>query len=320
MRGSRLIGLGATTLALSAAIALGGAVSAQAIDPGLTWDGATTQTVPYGAYWQFSATGHTADSVASPWTARVGFSGGPSGYTPDSGAYQLDMQTVPVFISAQSGAPVLDVGEYEITLALVDVGSVEYPAPSPVTLVVRPAALALEVRVVPDPSNPRNAIVSTRFTGDDVQNLLDQYTAPGTPEGTMTVELRDADGQVVQTFTAERDADDRVFASSFYWQDVPAGEYTATAAFALTGGGAANFDISDAAPAAFTAAGPQPGSTSTATPAPSAPATANVGPTVPLWAPIALGVVAAGLIALIVVQGVRLARLRRPVAATGKAD
>ncbi len=309
--------MGAATLVLSGSLVLGGATAAFAFDPEITWDGPTTVTVPYGGSWGFSATATNADFTMGPWEAKVEWDG-PGGYEPDYGSFSVEPWTVEAYIYPNPEEPVLDVGEYSANLFLVDNVNTEYPAPSPVELIVTPAVLAIEVDVTADAANSRNAIVSVQFTGDDVQNLQDPYQAAGTPAGTLTIEIRDSDGEVAQTFTVERDDDDRRFASSFYWQDVPGGDFTATAEFSITGSGAANFDITDAAPFSFTAAGPEPGSTSTATPAPSAAASAGGDPTVPLWAPIALGVVSAGLIALIVVQAVRVGRLRRPAAVAGE--
>jgi len=312
-----VIGMGAVSLALGSALALGGATSAIAADPEITWDGPTTVTIPYGGYWGFSATATNADFLLGPWEAKVDWTG-PGGYEPTYGAFVVEPFTVSAFISPSAEEPVLDVGEYTANLFLVDNASNEYPAPSPVEVTVTPAVLGIEVRIAADPTNSRNAIVSAQFTGEDLGNLMDPFQAAGTPAGTLTIEIRGSDGEVAQTFTVERDDDDRQFASSFYWQDVPGGDFTATGVFSMTGGGAANFDVSDAAPFAFTAAGPEPGSTSTATPAPSAAAAPNGDPTVPLWAPIALGLVSAGLIALIIVQAVRVGRLRRPAAAAGE--
>lgn len=314
-----MIGMGAASLALGGALVLGGATSAFAVDPEITWDGPTSVTIPYGGYWGFSATVTNADFTRSPWEAKVEWTG-PGGYEPDYGSFDIEPWTLSAFISPNPEQPVLGVGEYSASLFMVDNVDTEFPAPSPVELIVTPAVLDIEVRVAADATNSRNAIVSAWFTGDDLQNLQDPYQAAGTPAGTLTIEIRGSDGEVVETFTVERDDDDRQFASSFYWQDVPGGDYTATAEFSMTGAGAANFDVSDAAPFVFTATGPEPGSTSTATPAPSTAAAPSGGPTVPLWTPIALGIVSAGLIALIVVQAVRVGRLRRPAAAAGEAS
>jgi hypothetical protein len=317
---SRRVGLRVAVIALVAAAMTGGAAgaaygAATDTDPQFTFD-STSLTIEYGQGWYLQATARAADSPEM-WQATAGtVAGAPSGYAPIWSSFEVDSTTVIAYLAPADGARPLPAGTYSGTLELkINAGAGPDTATTPpATLTVTPAALGIDLKVGSDPSNPANAIVSARLTGDFADNYIpsSEPTAGLSPAGTWTISISDADGEVAHEFTANRSAGDDVLGVSSYWSDVPPGVYTARATFTLSGESAENFTVTQPSPLTFSPT-PQPGATSTATAAPPAPPAApDSGLTLPGWIPIAAGILTAGLIALAVVQIVRLRKAGLP--------
>jgi hypothetical protein len=298
--------IGALALVLGGAA--GGAQATPAEDPPFTLVMTTPSvSVEYGQPWYLEAHSAEAGNVFGEFTGSGTLSGTPAGYVPLTGAYKPDAGSTNVYMAPAANTRTLPAGAYQATLTMTGFAtSVSATAP----LTISPAALGITLAVAADPSNPANAIVSARFTGSFADTFFSTAdpSGPVTPAGTWTIRVTDGDGVVANEFTADRTDQDDILGVSSYWSDVPPGEYTATAAFTPAGDSAGNFAITDAAPVAYSAAA-APGSGSTAPPAPPAPpATESAGMALPLWVPIAAGVLSAGLLALLIVQIVRLRR------------
>jgi hypothetical protein len=318
----------ATSLAagaiLTALLGGGAALSAQAApaEPPpytLVFD-QTSATFTYGDYWYLQATAAGAGLAMAPFAVTGSLTGAPSGYAPTYTTYLTNGNADSVaFIGASATERPLPAGSYtaSLTLSPFDGAAEGATTNPPATITIAPAALTVVLQAQADPSNPANAIVSARFTGPFLDNYFTSSdpTTPLTPAGTWKIEVTDADGQVAHEFSAQRIDTDAVLATSTYWPDVAAGEYTIRASFATTGASSQNFSITDATPITYTAS-PAPGATSTASPAPPAPPAADdAGLTLPLWIPLLAGVFSAGLLALLIVQIVRLRRAGAPAGA-----
>jgi hypothetical protein len=320
MRG-RILSISAVTAAvLLFSGAAAGSAGAAKLDPPYTLAFATTAyTFEYGQYWFLEAHSPEGNSLAfGNFTAEGTLSGTPSGYTPTVGAYSPDISTTNAYMTPSTTARPLPPGDYEATLSIRAFDGAGEPAttPTPAHLTITPAALGITLQVVADPSNPANAIIAARFTGAFVDTFFSTSdpAAPLSPAGTWRILVEDADGEIAHEFSADRADDDDILAVSTYWSDVPPGAYTARAAFTPAGASADTFTISDASPVPYTAAA-APGSGSTAPPAPPAPPPSeDAGMTLPLWIPIVAGVLTAGLLALMIVQIVRLRRAGSPMA------
>jgi hypothetical protein len=109
-----------------------------------------------------------------------------------------------------------------------------------------------------------------------------------------------------------------VLATSFYWQGAEPGfVYTASADFIGSGSSANNFSVSSASDFSYTAPESQRAEpTSTATAQPNTELPQPAGFSLPLWALIVVGLLVAGLAALVTVLSVRLRR--RPKPSTGE--
>jgi hypothetical protein len=310
----------ATGVLLAAVIGAGGAGTAQAAmrisDPTITWD-ATSTTAEYGEYWTLSAVVTDAAVADGAWTASGTLSGVPSGYATSFSAFPSDATTVLAYVAPAADARPLPAGSYtaNLTMTSYDGTGPAFNAPSAATLTITPAALGMTLSVTPDPSNPTNAIISTALTGPFRNNFftITDPQGPLPPVGSWRIVVTDEGGQTVYDDEIERTDTQDVMGASSYWSDVSPGTYTVKASFTATGGAASNFAITAPAPVTYTAA-PAPGSTSTATPAPPAPPPAadDAGMTLPAWIPLVAGVVTAGLIALLIVQIVRLRRAGVP--------
>jgi hypothetical protein len=313
-----IVAVAAGVLLFSGAAASAGAAK---LDPPYTVAfNPTEYTYEYGAYWFLEAHSPEGGLAFNEFTSEATMTGTPSGYTPATGAYHPDGLTTNAWVAPSTTARPLPVGSYTATVTIRAFGGAGEPTstPTPATLTITPAALGITLQVIADPSNPSNAILSARFTGGFVDTFFttDDPLAPLTPAGTWRILVRDADGETAHEFTVARTDTDDVLAVSDYWSDVPPGDYTAQAAFTPTGASADNFTFTDATPVAYSAEAP-PGSGSTAPPAPPAPpASEDAGMTLPLWIPIVAGIVTAGLLALMIVQIVRLRRAG-PRVATG---
>ncbi len=299
-----------------------GAAAAMADDRPIVFTDPTTVELEYGQYWSFDLLAQDDPGPYYADTVVLSGAGIPSGYTPYYyGSIGAGMSTIAHITVSDTLRP-LNAGTYQITATIsddypYDDGSYTWTTTSPATLKINPAKIGAELRVVADPSNGENAIVTARFTGRFVDDYYSSTfdTAPLSPAGVWKITLADADGTVVTERSIERTAGDDVLATSFYFTDGEPGEqYTATAAFTPSGTSATNFSMTQPADFAYTAADVQrPTPTSTATAAAVEPPAPSSDFALPLWALIAAGVLGAGLIALVAVFAVRTVR-SQPIA------
>ena len=316
----RIAGRLTAAAALALLMTAGGAVAARAAasdDPGTTWDAPST-SAEYGEYWQLSATAPNGDASFGPWTASGTLSNTPSGYAPSFTVFQSDPGTLVAYAGPQIGGRPLGAGTYTATLTLTENnGTGPSYTSGPATVTITPAALTMTLHVVADPSNPANAIISSELTGSFRENFFTASYPDGPlgPAGTWTITATDENGDVVHEATVDRPDTSDLMGVSSYWSDVPPGTYTVRAAFTTSGAAAGNFAITAPNPVTYTAA-PAPGATSTASPAPPAPppTPGDAGMTLPGWIPLIAGILSAGLLALLIVQIVRLRRTGVPTA------
>ena len=308
--------LGAGVLLAAFALSQAGASSAQADGPGaIAWNDPIAVTVEYGQQWGFEATGAMTFSLAGPWTGTVTFHGGPSGYHPGVYSYQYDHATTIVSAYNDFTAAALGPGTYTVD-ATVTNGVDSYTTTTPASLVISPAALGLDIRVLADPNNPAGAIVTAQFTGrfvDEYQSSFYDGVALS-PAGEWHITIEDEDGEVAIERNLERSAGDDVLATSFYWTGAkPDKQYTATAEFTPTGSSNANFEIGSATAFAYTAPvdpRPTPSSTATAKPAADIPESSGLG--LPLWALVLIIVLLVGLGVVVTILSVRLSKRPGP--------
>ncbi len=281
-----------------------------------SFDGPASLTLEYGEYWGFYAHGDSNFEQAIINNALVLTSTGvPSSYTPRVETNRDSYTGTWAYVTGSYETPLLGAGSYTFSLAakpgfayaLCDpvVGQTAPPA----SLVITPAKLGIELRVLADPDNPQGAIVSAAFTGRFVQEYQSSFYTGGplSPSGVWTITLKDSAGEVAKEYSVERAAGSDTLAQSFYWPDAEPGEqYTATATFQASGG---NFDIADAGPFSYTApesVRPVPTSTASAEQPARLPEPAGFG--VPLVALILGGILIVALGALVTILSVRLSR------------
>lgn len=319
----RRVGAFAAALLACAAIACGPAAAYAADDPTVqvAWTDASVST-EYGIFgdegssWSLRA--HvTGDLDLKHYKlTRVDVTGAPSGWKAAFGSYRDDSDlTFYGYVFPPSDTRPLPVGTYSFTATFTDADGTgtNTEVTPPATLTVSPAKVAVVCTVKPDPTNPANAIIAADLTGRFFDSAFSFAfdDSPVTPAGTWAIVVKDAGGAVVHEATVDRDEGSSVSGVTSYWADVPPGEYVARASFTPSGSAASNFTFTQAGPVQYSAA-PQPGSTSTAQPAPPAPPPADdAGPSLPAWIPVAAGVLSAALLALLIVQIVRLRRVTR---------
>jgi hypothetical protein len=312
-----VLGLGAGLLGATGAAAA--PLDTCAAPTAVSWDQPVNQSVSFGEFWSYSATG-TGLSMIETWTADGSAGDTPSGYAPQIDSFPPgDDACARIVTIAGDLDDWLRPGTYTLKVWIDRGDATRFEPSQPTTLKVTAAELGVVARITADPTNSRNAIVTTQFSGDFAQSFFDFWGttstpgAPHTPEGTWKVRIRDGGGTIVQEFTAERSATSDDMGESWMWSDVPAGDYSMAATFTPSGDSTTDFAFTPASPFAFTAEGPAPGDGPTASPAPSAPpARPSSEFTVPAWVPIAAGVISLGLIAFAIVQIVRLTRRRTP--------
>jgi len=207
-------------IALTAGLVLASPLAATA-DPVLTID-PVDQSVEYGEAWQYSVS--VDDCVRKCATVVIRQSGETSGVRvrTSSGFSETDISQKPL-------AP----GDYAFRASA---GGSRSPS---ATLTVEPAALDVDLRIVPDKNHPTGAIVIAQLSGAFVERIhaVDCSGCPDVgslPTGTWDVAIRDSAGnevfrESVTTTTANVTSTENV---SLYWQDVPTGEeFTASAEF-----------------------------------------------------------------------------------------
>ena len=306
-----------------------GAAHAEELPVAISFNEPRTKTVEYGQVWDFAFIGD--DIVAFEYDLdkhpgneaifQVKTTGTPSGYAPAAYAYVAGGGTTGS-VFHDYGTPLLGVGSYTFSVAVDGIGfgnTYKGETPQPASLTITPAALGTEVRVVPDEADPRNAIVTARFTGRFVDEYQSSYF-PGaaiSPAGQWSITVVDAAGDVAVERSVDREAGDDTLATSFYWSGAKPGEqYTATATFTPSGTSGANFAATPAAAFEFTADESQRVvAASDAIEKPAADLPPEPDLSVPLWLVLLIGLASAALITVAVIFGVRLLRSRAPIAA-----
>lgn len=301
-------------LALLGALGLSQAAasSAAADEPVVTFDEPHTLTLEYGEYWYFTARA-AGGYLMMGSTYSVDIENAPASFEPEVQAYDTADYSMVVAVSTPyDGAP-LTAGTYTIN---VTASNGESPTGStsavPATLTIKPAALGIELRIVPDSTNSDASIVTARFTGRFADEYQSSFfpAAALSPAGVWHITIKDENSEVVTERSVERAAGDDVLATSFYWPDAAPGvQYTASADFVPSGSSASNFTIASATDFPFTGsedARPVPTSTATGKPDASLPEATEFG--LPLWSIIVIGVLIVGFGVLVTVLSVRLSR------------
>jgi hypothetical protein len=283
-----------------------------------------TVTVEYGQSWSipvytdFGFIQHIYYTGSEVVTAT----GVPSGFAPDYYfAAPYDGETGVIY--APYGVAPLGAGSYTFSVSgtytdWADTYTAQTTAPA--TLKIEKAKLGIDLRVLADPSNVDEAIVTATFTG----RFVDEYSssffdgAAISPAGTWQITIKDKSGEVAIESTVERAAGDDILATSFYWPDAEPGvNYTATATFTPSGASANNFSVTPATSFSYTGPEtqrPQLTSTATSKPDPDLPESTGLG--VPLWLLIVIVLLVLGLAALVTVLAIRLRR--RPAQSTAE--
>ncbi|MET0975410.1 MAG: hypothetical protein ABWX82_07055 [Leifsonia sp.] len=303
--------------AIVASVGVGAQSAAADGDTQINLTPATTDVI-YGQAWGMTA---TISGSFYYWSqdalARVHVSGTEDPYSLVT-LYSTDAHNAHGYVSSSYDREPLAAGTYTVTASVdaTQYGNRFAGESAPVTLTIAPAALATDVRMLADPSNTENAVITASLSGDFLSLIDPGLTAAGAavlPAGSWHVSVDAADGATVldQTIEQERGAGPAV---TVYWTGAEAGAgYTANASFTPSAEAADNFTIAAATPFPYTAAAVQrPVPTSPADPPPSDPAAVAGQASVPVWAFVAGGVLALGLIAAIIVLSVRLRSPRRP--------
>jgi hypothetical protein len=206
------------------------------------------------------------------------------------------------------GATILPVGKYVFTIQYQYAGP-PIPGSNTYTLTISSAPIGTDLRVVSDPANPHNAVVSAMLTGDYVTSIGGESGGPPLPAGTWHLNVQSADKKTAFTQDVTQSASGPTFISR-YWTGVGDGPYTATAAFTMVPESAGNFTVSNAEDIKFAPVAPTSGASPTPSGSPR-PAVAIESSGPPMWT---LG--AAGVLLIVILAGAIFAsvRLRRKVA------
>lgn len=321
------------TLGIGVAIALLGAAPAHADETvQIVLDPADT-AIEYGQFWNLSASMTVPNATTTgvffdlgDATAQVHVSGQDDPYVsvpivaggPDTG-----YNSATSYVYTSGAVPPLDAGDYDVTMS-IDIPRYDQRAvgtSAPAHLSISPAAVATDVRAVPDPSNADNIVVTATLGGDFVTRLDagDGSVSMATlPAGTWHVTMTTADGTVALDESIDQAAGIEP-STTLYWTEADPGvEYTADATFTPVAASAGNFAIAPATAFPFIAGDPQrPVPTSTAAAPPVSPESED-GPVLPLWSVIGAGLIAFGLLVVAIILAVRLRAQRTPSTITQK--
>lgn len=288
----------------------------------------TSASIEYGQSWSFPLRGDymTQWFLSNPENhpGALEISGAPVGYKP--GVFIQGSGAATGALYSNYDTRPLNAGTYSFTIT---VDAMYFDAhylgatPTPAVLTITPAKLGTEVRVVPDPSNPANAIISARLTGRFVEehSSSEFEGSPLSPAGSWSITLTDSTGAKALERTVDRVAGDDTLATSIYWDEAEPGEqYTASATFTPSAT-PANFEVTPAIDFDYTAADTlREIAESDAAEQSAADLPPEPDFSVPLWWVILIGVAISTLIAFAIVFATRLARLpARPAAPTGAA-
>jgi len=302
----RRVLLVALSLSLSLGLALAAPVVASA-DTTITVE-PSTASVEYGEAWEYSVAvagcGRTCTTVA---VRRTG--GGESVRVPlRSGNATFSENTF--------GTTPLDTGDYILRAVVGPAGS---QTASSSLLTITPAAIDVDVRIVPDANHPTGAAVIAQLSGAYLERIhavdcRGCADVGAVPSGTWDVAITRDDGEEVFARTLQTTAAESENVS-LYWQGVDAGrDYSVRAEF-LPSTNVENFTITAESDVPFEA--PDAFDVDDAGIIDALPATVQQpsGPTLPLWALLAAALILLVLLvtcALLVVRIVRSYR-REPV-------
>ncbi len=295
-------GVVAGALAIGVVLMSGSPAAAADIPIDFTGETGTQQTVEYGDYWYFDV--QVGQFIGSPGQFTVNDGSGAEVHR--TAMYAGGLTQVGSWIYDEP----LDAGEYQFTASIASTG---YPdlgtTDTPARLTIEPAALAVEVLVETDASQPANAVISARMTGDYLQRMDEGFPA-SLPAGTWSVTVLDETGA-----TAFEDTTDQISAgdpfASFYWTDVPRGtDFTATATFAPTEQ-QQNFTVSPSIDFPYTSSAADAGEDGAPPTSQVAPGDEANGWSVPLWVLAAIGAGALLVLLAEVVLAFLLLRRRR---------
>lgn len=306
-----LFGLGAVLIAV---LSLAPVAAARADGPPVSFTEPAV-VIEYGQHWSFTAVAKETWVVIGPWSGSSSFSGGPSGYVPSTNfVYDRQAYTTTVWISPQPGVRPLPAGKYTINATVTNQyeDSTGDTTGAPATLTVNPAALGIEVRATDDPSNKENAILTARFTGEFLNDMVPTGydDAPLKPAGRWTLVVKDEAGTVVEQFESERLSTDESMATSFYWEGPSRGStYSVSASFSPTSESARNFAVTNGPDFNYTvSAVEREVPTSSASAQAQEEALPKPDFSVPLWWILLIGATLATLIAFTVIFAIRWGR------------
>ena len=276
-------------------------------------------TAEYGSSWSLQAPVTPAPYYGyGTYTAAVTMNGAPKGYVPQS--YLTPGSTSNssvVYVWPQTETRPLSVGAYSFDVVVTSpYGAEAIATPASQKFTITAAKLGIEARIVADSANPADAIVSARFTGDFAESLRSTAfpDAAYTPSGSWHIAITDSNGGVTD-WTIDRLGTDDVMATSFVWPNAEPGQiYSVGAEFIPSGDAAKNFVITPSSAFSYTAPTTERvfASSEASEAQPLEPAKVMEF-SVPIWWLVLAGVLVASLVALLVIQAVRL---RRPVSGT----
>ena len=301
----------AAVAAVGAALLLPTSAAATAGDPvGIVFSPATT-TIEYGEYWEITAQLTNTECVFEGCDTDVDI----IVESPENG----EVITTPifdngVFLSGFDLSFLLPPGTYEIRGQMTSDDFTMDDGNTPASLVISPAALAVEANVIPDEHQPNGAIVSAELTGDYVTAIDECFGSsqchPPLPNGSWKLTMRNSSGETLHEETIATKGNGSRYVS-YYWHGLTAAsDYTVDVSFTPTTGDVPNYSVEPAQGTAYRSAdAPDAGD-------PDAPFTPDVevetaaSPTLPLWLVISMIVLIIGLAATAVVFWVLLRRRR----------
>jgi hypothetical protein len=271
---------------------------------------APEQSFVYGDPWGFQAemtgvvTGIYGGENMIPGESHVSSFDGPYGevYFFPNGA-----DTAAGWFGADPERAPLDAGTYDMRVSVngAQTGSgFAYSGESePIELEIGPAELATDVRMIADPSNPDNAVVTVGLDGQFINNLVpglpqDEYPSLARmPAGSWHVVITDGAGSTLLDRTIEQPADGPPSAT-LYWTDAePESAYTVTGSFTPVPDSQQNFAIAEAAAFPYTSPSAQrPQPTPTVAGPLVEPLESPGGASLPVWSILGAGLVALGLV------------------------
>lgn len=253
------------TAAMASVLVIAPMTSASAEQTTLTLDPDTETTITYGEQWYFQFDAPVSNFDPSvPITMEIS---GPESGTFTEFARYYNPQSRSLFGTVGSGlfdgrfvAP----GSYDVGVTLRSnffgqewVSTVAQPT----RLIVNPGEMRVEHKIVADPINPANAIVSAQLTGAFIDewgftlslDIPEEFRYPKIPGGTWSVQVKDGE-EIVLDRQIEQPTDS--FSSfAFYWNDIPLNrDLSSTVTFTPESSAAGNFEVTQAPAFAFTSA------------------------------------------------------------------